>query len=180
MLRLPQSDPNHLPLLSFPLRFPHLSYLVGYDEGGFAAASGLESFLHDFHLSDEEWTGTSSQLASRRALISSLGVLGAAVGAAVALAVMDSFGRLRTWQAFCILWLSGFAATTFASGSLDFLLVSRVWAGIGAGGLTVVAPLYLSEIAKAKARGMIVSIFMVFLLSSLMIGMGNPQDFVLG
>jgi len=33
-----------------------------------------------------------------------------------------------------------------------------------------VAPLYLTEVARAKSRGMIVSIYMVILLSFLMIG----------
>lgn len=50
------------------------------------------------------------------------------------------------------------------------MLFARIWGGLGAGGLTVVAPLYLSEIAPAKSRGMIVSIYMVLLLSFLTLG----------
>lgn len=150
---------------------------AGYDEGGFAAASGLESFLGDFHLTrGGRWTGASSpaQLASRRAVVTSLGVLGAAVGAVAACAVTDRIGRLRAWQAFAVLWMTGYLAATFSSGSLGLLLFARIWGGVGAGGLTVVAPLYLAEIARAPSRGMIVSVYMVILLSFLMAGMPLP------
>ncbi|KFG87184.1 putative MFS quinate transporter [Metarhizium anisopliae] len=142
----------------------------GYDEGGFASASGLRSFLTDFGLTRGRWTGDPSQLATRRAVVSSLGVLGAAIGAGMAIYVTDVIGRLRTWQLFTLLWMTGFFTVTFASGNVGVLLFARIWGGIGAGGLTVVAPLYLSEIAKAKNRGMIVSVYMVVLLTTLMLG----------
>lgn len=88
----------------------------------------------------------------------------------MAIYVTDVIGRLRTWQLFTLLWMTGFFTVTFASGNVGVLLFARIWGGIGAGGLTVVAPLYLSEIAKAKNRGMIVSVYMVVLLTTLMLG----------
>ncbi|PFH56289.1 hypothetical protein XA68_16773 [Ophiocordyceps unilateralis] len=144
----------------------------GYDEGGFAAASSLESFMSDFHLTGGRWSGggTASEMASRRAVVSSLGVLGAALGAVVAIAVTDRIGRLRAWQMFVALWMSGFFAATFSSGLVGLLLFARLWSGLGAGGLTVVAPLYLAEVAPSRRRGMVVSIYMVVLLSFLMAG----------
>lgn len=142
----------------------------GYDEGGFAGAKSLNSFLTDFGLTDEQWTGTASELADRKANISSFGVLGAAIGSIFALALTDRIGRLRTWQFFSALWMSGIFMTVFSSGILGLMLFARIWSGLGAGGLTVVAPLYLSEIAPAKSRGMVVSIYMVVLLTMLMLG----------
>ena len=64
----------------------------------------------------------------------------------------------------------------FSSGILSFILFARIWGGLGAGGLTVVTPLYLSEIAPAKSRGMIVSIYMVLLLSFLTLGKSRSKD----
>lgn len=97
-------------------------------------------------------------------------MLGAAIGAILALALNDRLGRLRTWQFFMGLWMTGFFMVTFSSGILGLMLFARIWGGLGAGGLTVVAPLYLSEIAPAKSRGMVVSMYMVILLSVLMLG----------
>lgn len=142
----------------------------GYDEGGFAGAKSLNSFLADFGLTDAQWTGSASALADRKANISSFGVLGAAIGSIFALALTDRIGRLRTWQFFSALWMTGIFMTTFSSGILGLMLFSRICSGLGAGGLTVVAPLYLSEIAPAKSRGMVVSIYMVVLLTMLMLG----------
>lgn len=126
--------------------------------------------MEDFGLVRGRWTNDPSQLANRRATVSSLGVLGAAIGAGTAIYVTDVVGRLRTWQIFALLWMTGFFTVTFASGNIGLLLFARIWGGVGAGGLTVVAPLFLSEIAKAKNRGMIVSVYMVILLTVLMCG----------
>ncbi|KAG6001101.1 hypothetical protein E4U43_001416 [Claviceps pusilla] len=138
----------------------------GYDEGGFASASGLQSFLEDFGLVGGRWTNDPTRLAARRATITSLGVLGAAIGAGMLYVV----GRLRTWQIFTMLWMTGFFTVAFSSGHTGLLLFARTWGGVGAGGLTVVAPLYLSEISRARNRGMIVSVYMVILLTTLMMG----------
>ncbi|CAG9949471.1 unnamed protein product [Clonostachys rosea f. rosea IK726] len=64
--------------------------------------------------------------------------------------------------------MSGLFMQIFASGIIGLLLFARIWAGLGAGILTVVSPLYLSEIAPTKSRGMVVTVYMVFLLSFLM------------
>lgn len=50
------------------------------------------------------------------------------------------------------------------------MLFARIWGGIGAGGSTVATPLFLSEVAPAKSRGAIVSLYMVILLTSLAVG----------
>jgi MFS family permease len=143
---------------------------LGYDEGGFSASIGLPSFKTDFGLTPSLWKNDAAGLADRTANISSFGVLGAAFGSLVALALTDRIGRLRCWQLSIALWGSGILMQIFSSGILGLMLFARIWGGLGAGGLTVVAPLYLSEVAPAKSRGMVVSIYMVILLSFLSLG----------
>jgi len=142
----------------------------GYDEGGFSSSTSLPAFKNDFGLNTSQWPGNASGLADRKANISSFGVLGAAIGALMILAVCDRLGRLRCWQLSMAVWMTGNLMQTFSSGILGLMLFARIWGGLGAGGLTVVAPLYLSEVAPAKSRGMIVSIYMVILLTFLSIG----------
>ncbi|KAI1334648.1 general substrate transporter [Xylariaceae sp. FL0016] len=142
----------------------------GYDEGGFSSATKLDSFKQDFGLTSDLWKDDATGLANRKANISSFGVLGAAIGAVLSLFINDRLGRLRTWQIWCVVWMTGFLMVIFSSGILSLIYFARIWGGLGAGGLTVVAPLYLSEVAPAKSRGMVVSIYMVFLLSFLMLG----------
>lgn len=152
--------------------------VAGYDEGGFSASVGLDSFKQDFKLLPELWEDNPSGMADRKANISSFGVLGAAFGSLLALVLTDRIGRLRSWQVFVLLWATGTFIQVFSSGILGLMLFARIWGGLGSGGLTVVAPLYLSEIAPAASRGTIVSIYMVILLSFLTIGTDSVRQFL--
>ncbi|RJE25357.1 MFS quinate transporter [Aspergillus sclerotialis] len=142
----------------------------GYDEGGFSASVDLDSFKEDFDLLANDWKNNPSGLADRKANISSFGVLGAAFGSLLALVLADRLGRLRSWQIFTLFWTTGTFIQIFSSGIIGLMLFARLWGGLGSGGLTVVAPLYLSEIAPAVSRGTVVSLYMVVLLSFLTIG----------
>ena len=146
---------------------------TGYDEGGFSASATLPSFVKDYDLSKTSptWIDNAEGLATRKANINSFGVLGAAIGALLSIAANDRFGRLKCWRGYILLWASGLFIQMFASGNLSLLLFARIWSGLGAGGLTVVTPIFLTEIAQARSRGLVVSIFMVFLLSFLTVGM---------
>lgn len=165
-------------------------FLPGYDEGGFSASVGLESFQNDFNLTslpalsgnhhfgmqrdniraNADDDGGDSALASRKANITSFAVLGAAFGSLIALFLNDRLGRLRSFQLAVVIWATGILMQVLSSGIYGLMLFARLWGGLGAGALTVIAPLYLSEIAPARSRGMIVSIYMVMLLSFLSLG----------
>lgn len=97
-------------------------------------------------------------------------MLGAAFGALIAYFLNDKIGRLWSYRLAILVWASGILMQVFSSGIFGFLLFARIWGGLGAGGLTVIAPLFLSEIAPTKVRGMIVSMYMVVLLSLLSLG----------
>lgn len=148
------------------------SHITGYDEGGFSASISLPSFVNEYGLSPDSprWKHDAAGLANVLSNINSFGVLGTAIGAGIALLVTDRFGRLRCWQGFVLLWASGLFIQIFASGILSLLYFARIWSGLGMGGLSVVAPLFLTEIASTKHRGMVISIFMVCLLAFLSLG----------
>ncbi|KAJ5535299.1 hypothetical protein N7527_001553 [Penicillium freii] len=142
---------------------------TGYDEGGYSASVSLPSFTSDYDLTTHQGANE-IEVANRKANITSFNVLGAAFGALVVLDLNDRLGRLVVWRLACIVWATGTWIQVFASGIYGLLLFSRIWAGLGAGALTVTAPLYLAEIAPAKTRGLVVGIYMVFLLAFLAMG----------
>lgn len=74
------------------------------------------------------------------------------------------------WRLACLVWASGTLVQIFSSGIYGLLLFSRIWGGLGAGGLTVTSPLYLSEIAPTKTRGRVVGLYMIMVLISLATG----------
>lgn len=130
----------------------------------------LPSFKADYNLDPSHWENNATGLANRKANITSFNVLGAAIGALLVLDLNDRLGRLVAWRLGCIIWASGTLIQIFASGVYGLLLFSRIWGGLGAGALTVTAPLYLSEIAPAKTRGLVVGVYMVLLLVFLATG----------
>ncbi|KAF2174230.1 hypothetical protein M409DRAFT_62327 [Zasmidium cellare ATCC 36951] len=142
----------------------------GYDEGGFSASVKLPSFVNDFDLKSSNWKGRESALADRVANISSFGVLGAAFGSLCALYLNDRIGRLRSFQLALLVWASGILMQVFSSGIYGFMLFARIWGGLGSGSLTVTGPLFLAEISTAKKRGLMVSLYMVVLLTFLTLG----------
>ncbi|KAJ4360066.1 uncharacterized protein N0V89_000625 [Didymosphaeria variabile] len=142
----------------------------GYDEGGFSASVTLPAFKADYGLNKNLWVGNATGLANRTANISSFGVLGAAFGAIIAYLLNDKVGRLWSYRIATMVWASGILMQVFSSGVFGFLLFARIWGGLGAGGLTVISPLFLSEIAPTKSRGMVTSMYMVVLLSFLSLG----------
>lgn len=145
-------------------------FAQGYDEGGFSASVTLPAFKNDFNLNKKDWSHNATGLANRTANITSFGVLGAAFGALIAYFLNDKIGRLWSYRLAVLIWASGILMQVFSSGIFGFLLFARIWGGLGAGGLTVVAPLFLSEIAPTKVRGMVVSMYMVVLLTFLALG----------
>ncbi|KAJ5682764.1 hypothetical protein N7462_005929 [Penicillium macrosclerotiorum] len=142
----------------------------GYDEGGYSASVKLPSFMVDFNLLEANWKNDPTGLTNRKANITSFNVLGAAFGALAGLDLNDRLGRLVSWRLACLVWAIGTFIQIFSSGVYGLLLFARIFAGLGAGLLTVTSPLYLSEIAPKATRGLAVGMYMVILLAVLAMG----------
>jgi len=132
--------------------------------------------MDDFNLNKSAWRNNPTGLADRKANISSFGVLGAAFGSLIAILLNDRIGRLRTYQLAIVVWATGILMQIFSSGILGLMLFARIWGGLGAGSLTVTAPLFLAEIATARRRGLMVSLYMVALLTFLTLGRRNVVE----
>lgn len=142
----------------------------GYDEGGFASAATLPSFKNDYNLNAANWKNNPGGLANRTSNITSFGSMGAALGAMISLFFNDRLGRLFCFRLYACIWASGLLVQIFSSGIYGLILAARIWMGIGAGAMTVITPVFLSEIAPARSRGFIISWYMFFLLSFLSLG----------
>jgi sugar porter (SP) family MFS transporter len=85
-------------------------------------------------------------------------LLGSAVGAAIAGALSDHFGRKR------VLFLSGIFFIVCSIGcavawNLNVLILARWIGGSGVGLASLVSPLYISEISTPRLRGRMVTLF---------------------
>ncbi|WP_415640002.1 sugar porter family MFS transporter [Paenibacillus sediminis] len=120
-------------------------FLFGYDT---AVISGAMGFIRDrFDLSAGMlgW------------MVSSL-IVGATIGAASSGVLSDKFGRKKMLIVSAILFVIGSVGSAIPT-SVTGLVVARMIGGLGVGMASTLSPLYIAEIAPARNRGRLVSIY---------------------
>ncbi|SER84252.1 sugar porter family MFS transporter [Corynebacterium cystitidis] len=127
--------------------------LFGYDTG---VMSGALLFVSpEFGMS-----------ATEEGLVTSMLLVGAAVGALTGSATADKIGRRATLMVGGIIFIVG-SVWCALSGSVLMLSSARTLLGIAVGAVSIVAPMYISEMVPATVRGKMVS------LNTLMIVVGQ-------
>jgi sugar porter (SP) family MFS transporter len=85
-------------------------------------------------------------------------LVGSIVGVAISGILSDHLGRRPTMLISAVLFTVSAAGCAVAS-NLDWLVAYRIIGGMGIGIVSVVAPIYISEIAVARHRGLMVSLY---------------------
>ena len=120
-------------------------FLFGFDT---AVASGTIGFLKskfNLDLAMEGW-------------IMSSALLGSVMGAAMAGYLSDKFGRKKILMFSGLLFLVSAIGSTFPESPTS-LVLARIIGGIGVGIAAMVAPIFISELAPARLRGRLVSLY---------------------
>jgi sugar porter (SP) family MFS transporter len=122
-----------------------------------AAAAALGGFLFGFDTAVingavDSMRQTFGLSAGLTGFAVSIALLGSALGAWYAGRLADRYGRVRTMQVAAVLLAVGAIGAGLA-GSVAWLMVWRVVAGIGVGVASVVAPAYIAEVSPASIRG---------------------------
>ena len=145
-------------------------FLFGFDT---AVISGVEQTLQKLWDLDVFQHG----------LTVSIALVGTVVGALIAGYPTDSWGRKPTLFLIAILYLVSALGTGLVSDWYLFLFF-RFAGGVGVGISSVVAPLYISEIAPPSHRGRLVALFqfnvvfgiLIAYLSNYILDDGQPND----
>ncbi|MCD6333274.1 MAG: sugar porter family MFS transporter [Bacteroidales bacterium] len=145
-------------------------FLFGFDT---AVISGAEqSIQHLWHLSDV-----------KHGLAMAIALYGTVLGALLGGLPADAWGRKRTLIMVALLYLVSAIGSAMAPEVYSFM-VFRFIGGIGVGASSVVAPIYISELAPPARRGRLVILFQlnivlgIFLayLSNYLIGSGSETS----
>ena len=131
-------------------------FLFGYDTGSIA---GAQIYFED------TWPGiTDSQIA----LVVSIALIGAALGALLSGSISDRIGRKPVIMIADVFLTIG-AALMAATPSIGLLMVGRFVMGVGIGAASQIVPLYLSEMAPVSIRGKLVTFNVMTITSAQLI-----------
>ena len=100
-----------------------------------------------------------TDLASVKGNVSAMVQIGSVGGALLAFVLADRIGRLWATRQLCVLWILGIIIFLTNGGRLGQVYAGRFIAGLGIGQTTVVAPVYISEVAPKAVRGLCTCVF---------------------
>jgi len=120
-------------------------FLFGYDN---IVISGAIGYLTRFFELDVAQTGWAAGCA----------LLGCLIGSAGAGALVDRLGCKRG-LALCAACFALSSAGIWFAGSLTEFVAWRMVGGLGIGGASIVAPMYIAEIAPTRVRGRLVTLY---------------------
>ncbi|KAI3584180.1 general substrate transporter [Fusarium oxysporum f. sp. albedinis] len=138
------------------------SFAYGFNSSIIASATGLPSFWSYFNLttSGPRAAWSIQMIGGMNSLYSAGGLIGCLTVGWLA----DKLGRKRSIQIICAICVGASIFTT-ASVNIGMFLAGRGIQGLGSGMIDTICPLYQSEISPAHARGRMVGMHAVFLVS---------------
>ncbi|KAF5622952.1 RCO3 glucose transporter [Fusarium sp. NRRL 52700] len=131
--------------------------LFGYDTGAINGILAMTEFKEQFgkHTNCHDEKGAIDICTKDSSIIVAILSAGTALGALLAAPTGDSLGRRKTLLVAVGIFCLG-AIFQVCANNIDLLLVGRFFAGIGVGLISVLVPLYQSEMAPKWIRGTLV------------------------
>lgn len=128
--------------------------LSGFDTG---VVSGALLFIN------ETWVMSPLE----QGWVVSAAIVGAVIGAALNGSLSDIYGRKKIIVATGIIFAIGSIMCAYATSPF-WLIISRMVIGLAVGMVNFVVPVYLSEIAPQKIRGMLVSLYQLAITAGIL------------
>lgn len=128
--------------------------LFGYDQGVMGSLLTLDSFRGTFPKINTQLHPENSTL---QGAVIALYEVGCLISALSTMYLGDHFGRLKLIFTGCLIMIIG-GALQAGSTNVTFLVIARIFSGLGNGLLTSTVPLYAAECSKAHSRGRLLCI----------------------
>ncbi|KAF8142694.1 MFS monosaccharide transporter [Mycena galopus ATCC 62051] len=130
----------------------------GYDQGVIANVLVMEDFMR-------RWPITPLQKGALTAVLE----LGALIGTLLAGVLADKYSRRHSIFAACVVFNIGALFQCFAE-NLGHLFIGRAVGGIGVGALSMLSPLYISEISPPEVRGSLIALEQFSIVLGVVVG----------
>ncbi|KAL2125059.1 hypothetical protein VTJ04DRAFT_1424 [Mycothermus thermophilus] len=141
--------------------------LFGYDTGAINGILAMDTFKHDFTTGYNDESGRPGMYPNQVALIVAMLSAGCTVGALLSAPIGDYWGR-RPSLIFAIAVFCVGGIFQVCANSVPLLVIGRTLAGIGVGLVSVLVPLYQSEMAPKWIRGTLVCAYQLSITCGLL------------
>ncbi|KAB5578415.1 general substrate transporter [Coniochaeta sp. 2T2.1] len=145
--------------------------LFGYDTGSINGILGMRSFLDQFSTGARDKNGLPSLKPEQISIIVAILSAGTMLGALISAPVGDYFGRRLSLIGSVAVFCFGVIFQVCAD-NIPLLLVGRFFAGVGVGIVSVLVPLYQSEMAPKWIRGTLVCAYQLSITLGLLAASG--------
>ncbi|KAH7886711.1 general substrate transporter [Phlebopus sp. FC_14] len=145
--------------------------LFGYDTGIAGGVVFQSFFKTSFGLTNEDGSLNASKYNAVSSNVVSVLQAGAFFGALGSAPISAWIGRRWTLVSFNVVFSVGAILTTVAGGSrgIGYIYGGRVVSGLGIGGISAVAPTYVSECSPKDVRGRITGLFQIMVAIGVML-----------
>ncbi|KAG5642801.1 hypothetical protein DXG03_002106 [Asterophora parasitica] len=146
--------------------------LFGYDTGIAGGVVSQPYFQKHFGLRNADGTKNVKRTNEVSSIVVSVLQGGAFFGALGSAPISAKLGRKWTLVAFTIIFSIGAVLTTVAKephNGLQLIYAGRVISGFGIGGISAVAPAFVSECSPKEVRGRITGLFQIMVATGVMI-----------
>ncbi|EIN08656.1 general substrate transporter [Punctularia strigosozonata HHB-11173 SS5] len=146
--------------------------LFGYDTGIAGGVVSQKYFETRFHMLNPDGTTNTKKANDVSSNVVSVLQAGAFFGALSSAPLSSRIGRRLTLVAYSLVFTVGAILTTVAGGGshgLGLIYAGRVISGFGIGGISAVAPAYVSECSPKDVRGRITGLFQIMVALGVMI-----------
>nr|AAA99806.1 RCO3 [Neurospora crassa] len=141
--------------------------LLGYDTGTINGILAMKSFKDHFSTGYIDGNGQPGIYPKESALIVAMLSAGTAIGALLAAPLGDHYGRRRSLIGAIGIFVIG-AILQVCAYNIDLLVAGRTVAGVGIGIVSVLVPLYQSEMAPKWIRGTLVCTYQLSITMGLL------------
>ncbi|OIW26131.1 general substrate transporter [Coniochaeta ligniaria NRRL 30616] len=145
--------------------------LFGYDTGTINGILGMRSFLDQFSTGSRDKNGLPSLAPEQISMIVAMLSAGTVLGSLVSAPFGDYFGRRLSLIGAVAVFCFGVIFQVCAV-NIPLLLVGRFFAGVGVGTVSVLVPLYQSEMAPKWIRGTLVCAYQLSITLGLLAASG--------
>ncbi|KAK7455887.1 hypothetical protein VKT23_010925 [Stygiomarasmius scandens] len=155
-------------------------FLFGWDSSYINGVMSMPWFIKDYgHVVDHQSSssyavvdGVQYEISSvNRSLITSLLSIGTLAGALLGGFICDWIGRKRTLSVGAAVYLVG-VVLQISPIHIAGLIVGRIIAGFGVGLLSLVNPMYISEVIPPRVRGAMVGTYQLFITMGILTSQG--------